>query len=308
MNTNQAPALKIAVSSRALFNLEDGHLIFQREGIQAFDAYMRKNEKKPLRPGVAFSLVQKLLALKNSEVPGVNVDVELLSSITLDAGARVMNSVRHYGLNIERAFFTAGSDRFKIAKAGNVTLFLSSNPQEVRKSLALGIASAQIVPHSKIGDESEGLRVAFDGDAVLWSDESERINQEEGLAAFTANEQLHAKVPLNAGPFKPVLAALHDIQAAFQTAGVPCPLRVALITARGVPVYERVLKTFRHWKIKVDETYFLAGQDKGPFLEAFQADLFFDDAVKNINSASQYVPAGHVPNGVVGSNQAVVQA
>lgn len=288
----------IAVSSRALFNLEDGNVIFEKEGWAAFDAYMRKNERKPLRPGVAFGLVKKLLAL-NEEGKPPRVRVILLSSNTLDAGARVMHSALHAGLAIEQAFFTSGKDRFKIARNGGVTLFLSTNPAEVKKALAAGIASACVMPTSKAGGlASDEVRIAFDGDSVLFSDEAERINQAEGLAAFTQSERKLAKVPLGAGPFKPVLKALHELQDSFGTD--PCPLRVALVTARGVPVYERVLKTFRAWGVRVDEAFFCGGLPKGPFLDALGADLFFDDGMHNIESAAQYVPSGHVPFGVQG--------
>ncbi len=295
--------LVVAVSGRALFNLEDGHEIYMRDGIDAFDSYMRKNENKPLRPGVAFQLVKKLLALNTPSVPRDKVEVRLLSSNTLDAGARVMNSVRHYGLDIERAFFTSGGNRFRIAKAGNVTLFLSTNPTEVKKALEAGIASACVIPHSRVNEEQEsvdrGLCIAFDGDSVLFDDSAERVNQLEGLDAFQRSEQRQAKVPLGAGPFKPVLEALHQIQATFADSKER-PLRVALVTARGVPAYQRVLKTFRTWGVHVDECFFCGGLPKGPFLDALDADLFLDDGMHNIESACQFVPSCHVPNGILG--------
>lgn len=297
--------LVVAVSSRALFHLEDGHIIYQNEGQAAFDDYMRKNEKKALRPGAAFPLVKKLLALNS---PGVRdkVDVLLLSTNTLEAGARVMNSVRHYGLDIERAFFTSGGDRFRIAKAGNVTLFLSTNPSEVRKALASGIASASVIPDSRFDEDAgdrQGLCIAFDGDSVLFDDSAERVNQEEGLAAFQASERRQAKIPLGDGPFKPVLQALQAIQQSFDASGAERPMRIALVTARGVPAYDRVLRTFRTWGVHVDESFFCGGLPKGPFLEALGADLFFDDGMHNVESASQFVPACHVPHGVVGATQ-----
>ena len=291
-----AQLLTVAISSRALFNLEDGNVIYEREGEAAFSGYMRKNEKTPLRPGVSFELVRKLLALNAEGGPRDKVEVILLSSNSLEAGARVMNSVRHYGLDIERAFFTSGANRFKLAKAGNVTLFLSTNPGEVHKALESGIASACVQRHSRMNERTDLIRIAFDGDSVLFSDEAEKVNQEEGLAAFQLSEQTKAKVPLAAGPFKQVLQAMHDIQELYPLGD--CPLRIALVTARGIPVHERVLKTFRSWKVKVDEAFFCAGLPKGPFLEAFGADLFFDDSLHNVTSAVQYVPTGHVPYGV----------
>lgn len=296
--------LTIAVSSRALFNLEDGNKIFETEGWDAFDAYMRKNEKKPLRPGVAFPLIQKLLGLNEAGAPR-RVEVILLSSNTLDAGARVMNSVRHYDLNIDRAFFTSGANRFAIAHAAKVTLFLSTNPVEVRKALESGIASACVQPHSRVNSAHPGIRIAFDGDSVLFDDSAERVNHEGGLEAFTASEQKQAKVPLGAGPFRPVLEALQEIQASYETPD-ECPLRIALVTARSVSAYERVLHTFRTWKVKVDECFLCGGQPKGPYLAAFGADLFFDDGMHNIESAAQFVPSGHVPHGV--ANAAIAEA
>ena len=293
----------VAVSSRALFNIEDGHEIFKKEGFSAFGAYMRKNEKKPLRPGAAFALVKKLLALNVPDQPE-RIRVVLLSSNTLDAGARVMYSVQHYGLGIDQAFFTSGRDRFRIAKAGNVSLFLSTNPQEVGKALSLGIPSATVKPSSKVREdheETQGLCIAFDGDAVIFSDVAERINQTEGLAAFQASERTNARIPLPPGPFKPVLASLLEIQADY--AHLPTherPLRIALVTARGSLAFERVLRTFRAWGLQVDEALFCAGQPKGPFLEALDADLFFDDGMHHVDFAAQFVPACHVPNGIVG--------
>jgi len=294
--------LVVAVSSRALFNLEDGQEIYQTEGAAAFDAYMRANEKKVLRPGAAFPLVKKLLALNT---PGKldRVEVMLLSSNSLEAGARVMSSIRHYGLDIERAFFTTGGNRLRIAKAANVTLFLSTNPNEVRMALAAGIAAGTVMPHSRINEEagiSECLLVAFDGDSVLFDDAAEKVNQAEGLTAFQVSEQRLADIPLGDGPFKAVLEALHSIQSCFEDAVVK-PLRVALVTARGVKACERVVNTFRSWGVQVDDSLFLGGLAKGPFLAALGAELFFDDGKHNCESALQYVPTCHVPFGIVGA-------
>jgi 5'-nucleotidase len=296
--------LVVAVSSRALFNLEHGQDIYQNEGAAAFDAYMRANEKKVLQPGAAFPLVKKLLAL-NTPGKRDRVDVMLLSSNSLEAGARVMSSVRHYGLDIERAFFTTGGTRLRIAKAANVTLFLSTNPDEVRAALAVGIAAGTVMPHSRINEEagiSESLLVAFDGDSVLFDDAAEKVNQAEGLTAFQVSEQALADIPLGDGPFKAVLEALHRIQASFEGAAAK-PLRVALVTARGVPACERVVNTFRTWGVQVDDSLFLGGLPKGPFLAALGAELFFDDGMHNCESALQYVPTCHVPYGVVGAGQ-----
>ena len=294
----------VAVSSRALFNLEDGHEIYVREGQCAFDAYMRKTEKKPLRPGAAFPLIQKLLAL-NVGVPPI-VEVVLLSSNSFEASGRIMHSVRHHGLNIDRAFFTSGGERFRLAKSAGVSLFLSTNGDEARNSIQSGIASACVMPTSHAADTTDGIRLAFDGDSVLFSDEAERRYQDGGLTAFAEGEQRNAHVPLGPGPFKPVLHAVHEIQTSF--AGGRCPIRVALVTARGFSAADRVLKTFRVWGINVDEAYFCAGTNKGPYLQSFGADLFFDDSWRNVENASQFVPSGHVLHGVLNETSAAIPA
>lgn len=301
--------LNVAVSSRALFDLIDGHEIFVNEGWGAFDEYMRRNELKPLRKGVAFNTVKKLLAL-NTPGRRDKVEVTLLSSNTPQAGARVVKSVRHYELDINRAFFTSGGDRCKLAKAGKINLFLSTNPGEVRKALAEGIPAACVMPTSRMAEQahSEALCIAFDGDAVLFSDEAERINQAEGLSAFNVNETTHAAVPLGDGPLKPVLAALKEIQAMLIREGHKDLLRVALVTARGMQVSERVMNTFRSWGIHMEDAYFLDGAAKGPYLEALGASLFLDDGMHNIESALPFVPSCHVPHGVVGTREASVTA
>lgn len=296
--------LTIGISSRALFELKDGHRIYIEQGPEAFDAYMLENEQKPLRPGVAFNLVKKLLALN---IPGQEaaVRVILLSSNTLNAGARVMNSVRHYGLTIETALFTSGGDRFRLAKAANLSMFLSTNPTEVKKALELGIPSATVLPDSIVSaSQDAALCIAFDGDAVLFGDDAERVNHTQGLAAFQEYEKKNAGIPLSDGPFKAVLQELCRIQSGFlDRPAQERPIRLALVTARGTPASDRVLTTLRSWGLQVDEALFCGGLPKGPFLHALGADLFFDDGMHNIESAVQFVPACHVPHGIVGSMQ-----
>lgn len=301
--------LIVAVSSRALFNLEDGNDIFNKEGVEAFDDYMRANEHKPLRPGAAFLAVKKLLAL-NAPGERDKVSVMLLSSNTLEAGARVMNSVRHFGLAINRACFTSGGDRCEVAKAENVTMFLTTNPAEARKALDAGISAAVVMPSSFVDEDSddEPLVVALDGDGLVLSDEAEQVNQREGLDAFNASEKRQANVPMGAGPFTPVLMALHEVQKKLAAEKRSHLLKVALVTARSVSVYERVLCTFRHWGVRLDQAYFRDGSPKGPLLKAIKASIFFDDGMHNIESASPFVAACHVPHGVLGTKVAAAEA
>ena len=256
-----------------------------------------------LAPGIAFALVKKLLAL-NADSPGApQVEVILLSRNTADTGLRIMNSIEHYGLDISRAAFTGGEHTYPYVPAFDAHLFLSANPGDVRRALDAGHAAATIIPAqaSRDADVSGQVRIAFDGDAVLFSDQAERIYKSDGLDAFTAAEVDAAHEPLSGGPFKRFLAALHRIQSGYPPER--SPIRTALVTARSAPAHERVVRTLRAWNIRIDEALFLGGLDKGPFLKAFGADIFFDDQRGHVESAGQFVPAGHVPFGIANEDR-----
>ena len=288
--------LVVAISSRALFDLEQSNRVFEEQGVAAYHAYQHAHENEVLAPGIAFGLVNKLLALNRDRAP--RVEVILLSRNTADTGLRIMNSIEHYRLDISRATSTDGARTYPYVPAFDAHLFLSANPEDVRKALDAGHAAATILP-SNVGQnpEREGeLRIAFDGDAVLFSDEAEQVYQREGLDAFEKSEADAAKAPLSGGPFKNFLAALHRIQAEYPPER--SPIRTALVTARAAPAHERVIRTLRAWNIRIDEALFLGGLDKGPFLKAFRADIFFDDQRGHCASASQHVATGHVPFGV----------
>lgn len=291
----QATKLVIAISSRALFDLDESHRIFEEEGKESFCRYQVEHEDETLPPGVAFTLVKKLLAL-NEVLPDPTVEVILLSRNSADTGLRVFNSIRHHGLSIARAAFTSGQSPFGYISAFGADLFLSSNAEDVALALEAGHAAATIIASNKSATDSEQLRIAFDGDAVLFSDESERIYQAGGLSAFTENEIIEARNPLSGGPFKAFLASLHHIQTLFGPD--QAPIRTALVTARGAPAHERVVRTLRAWGIRIDEALFLGGMEKGPFLRAFGADIFFDDQKRHCDSASLHVATGHVPHGI----------
>ncbi len=293
---NTKNKLVIAISSRALFDLDESHQIYKRFGVDAYAKHQQENEEVILPPGVGFSLVKKLLALNTEQNP---IDVILLSRNSADTGLRIFNSIEHYQLNISRAAFTRGEPTHNLVGAFEADLFLSSNYSDVQKSLSLGFAAASIVGASSKDPHPTQLRIAFDGDAVIFSDESEKIYQEQGLEAFAQNEKNAANIELKAGPFKCFLKSLHKIQSAFPEANNP--IRTALVTARSAPSHKRVIHTMRAWGIRIDESFFLGGLDKGIFLKEFGADIFFDDQHQHCQSASKYVPTGHVPNGI--SNQ-----
>jgi len=301
--TNKQPSidrLVIAVSSRALFDLAESHQVFEEEGLDAYQKYQIAREDEPLERGDAFELVQKLLKL-NDLLKESPVEVILLSRNSADTGLRIFNSIEHYGLDITRAAFCGGDSPYRYISAFNSHLFLSTDGYDVRQALELGVAAATILPSSKSNRKSPELKIAFDGDAVLFSDESEQIFKNKGLEAFTQNERNAANEPMSGGPFKHVLAALQQIQKAFPQDEVP--LRTCLVTARAAPAHERVVKTLRAWNIRIDESLFLGGMDKGGFLHAFDADIFFDDQEGHCESARNHVATGHVPHGIANSKK-----
>ncbi|MFT3762200.1 MAG: 5'-nucleotidase [Pseudoxanthomonas sp.] len=314
MADNTPRLLTVAVTSRALFDLEESHALYESDGVDAYSEYQRHHEDDPLPPGVAFPVVRKLLAL-NAGAPAdaPRVEVILLSRNSADTGLRIFNSIQHHGLGIVRATFTSGEPTWPYVRPFGANLFLSANPESVRRALEQGIAAATIIPHAEKAapdraDPGDGpaaapsqrrdqLRIAFDGDAVIFGDEGERISREHGVEAFGRHERENARAPLSGGPFRGFLSALHELQQAFP-AGPGAPIRTALVTARSAPAHERVIRTLREWGVRLDEALFLGGRHKGPFLEAFGADIFFDDSQHNIDSARQHVAAGHVPHGV----------
>jgi len=288
--------LVIAISSRALFDLDASHRVFVEEGVDAYCRYQIEHEEDVLGPGIAFPLVKKLLALNNKETGEARVEVILLSRNSADTGLRVFNSIRHHGLKITRAAFTRGESTYRYINAFGAHLYLSVSQEDVRKALEADCAAATILPSTVSLNTSGQLRVAFDGDAVLFSDESEQIFKREGLGAFEHNERDSARQPLSGGPFKKFLAALHQIQSWYPSED--SPIRTALITARAAPAHERVIRTLRAWNIRIDEALFLGGMAKGEFLKAFGADIFFEDQQGHCESARKHVATGHVPYGV----------
>ena len=295
----EAPKLIVAISSRALFDLDDSHKIFTEKGIEAYCQFQVENENVPLEPGVAFPLVKKLLTLNNALHDNGSVEVILLSRNSADTGLRIFNSIEHHGLPITRAAFTGGHNPFGYVAALGAHLFLSADSDDVRNALDAGIAAATLLPSGKSDPQKkahEQLRIAFDGDAVLFSDEAEQVYRASGLAVFEESEKASAHQPLTGGPFKAFLSILHQFQAILPADS--SLIRTALITARGAPAHERVIRTLRAWGVRIDEALFLAGMEKGKFLNAFGADIFFDDQKVHCESASQHVPTGHVPHGI----------
>jgi len=301
MPANLDGQLVVAISSRALFDFEEENEHFEGSDDSAYMALQRSRLDLPARPGVAFSLVRKLLAFNAPGAP--QVEVVVLSRNDPISGLRVFRSAAHYGLNIQRGVFTRGQSPWRYLRPLQAHLFLSANEADVRSALQAGVAAARVLPLSAraSAEHPHELRIAFDGDAVLFSDEAEQVFQREGLDAFQQHERTHVHRPLPAGPFKPVLAALQRLQQAPDGSGSGMRMRTALVTARSAPAHERAIRTLMDWRIEVDEAMFLGGLAKGEFLREFEPDFFFDDQAGHIASAAVHVPSGHVTSGIAGS-------
>lgn len=295
--TPAAEQLVVAISSRALFDFEEENQVFETADDRAYMQLQLSRLDEPAKPGVAYRLVRKLEAFNGDGVK--RVDVVILSRNDPVSGLRVFRSVKGAGLAIERGVFTRGRSPFGYLEALKANLFLSANEEDVRAALTAGFPAALVYTQTAKDDSHpDEVRIAFDGDAVLFADEAERVFRSEGLDAFQKHEADHATRPLPPGPFKPLLQSLHRLQLAAHQGNVPMRLRTALVTARSSPAHERAIRTLMDWNIGVDEAMFLGGLAKGEFLRKFEPDFFFDDQTRHVESASEHVPSGHVPHGV----------
>jgi 5'-nucleotidase len=287
--------LVVAISSRALFDFEAENHLFEKGDDRAYMRLQLEKLDEPAHPGVAFSLIRKLLSF--NDAANQRVEVVMLSRNDPVSGLRVFRSVKDHDLQVQRGVFTRGRDPWRYLAPLKANLFLSANAADVRAALNMGFPAATVATHSARAPNTypNEVRIAFDGDAVLFSDEAEQVYQAQGLPAFQQHESAKAGQPLPGGPFKPLLEALHRLQ----QEGTPhMRVRTALVTARSAPAHERAIRTLMDWNIEVDEAMFLGGMDKGEFLRAFEPDFFFDDQTGHIESAARHVPAGHVASGI----------
>jgi 5'-nucleotidase len=284
--------LVVGISSRALFDLEQENRIYETEGLEAYSAYQVEHENELLRPGTAFPLVK---ALHNLNTDGSALtEIIIVSRNSADTSLRIFNSIHHYGLDISRAALVGGASIAPYLAPFRTDLFLSANEGDVREATAAGVAAGLICSGPTIDPtrETPQIRIAFDGDAVLFSDEAERIYQEKGLDAFAEHELANAQKPLPEGPFAKFLKTLSVIQKSYpKDSG---PIRTALVTARSAPAHERVVRTLRAWDVRIDEAFFLGGIQKSEILKAFDADIFFDDQAVHTDPASKLVPSARV--------------
>jgi 5'-nucleotidase len=286
----------IAVSSRALFDANRENQVFETQSQAEYNKYQRERRETPLDPGVSFGMVRALLALNDVLPDERKIEVILLSRNSPAAGLRVMSSIRHHGLDITRSVFTTGEPVSKYLNAYSVDLFLSANTEDVQSAYEAGFASAMVygLPKELYGSEVEKIRLAFDGDSVLFSDESERIYQSSGVEAFHEHEDEHKELPLKSGPFAKTLLSLAYLQRSLDPKDKR--IEIALITARNAPSDQRVLNTLESWGIELDQTFFTGGMSKELILKEYRPHIFFDDQPAHCITASYFVPTAQVPS------------
>lgn len=302
MAQNLENKMVIGVSSRALFDLTVENEIFETKGLDAYYHYQAEHEQEILKPGPGFGLIQSLLKLNHLSKERDLVEVIIMSRNSPETSLRVFNAIAYYGLNITRSVLASGASLAPYLAAFHTDLFLSAYEDDVQRAVDGGIAagmiccdkhSDQVIPIGVSDRFQDSIRIAFDGDAVLFADDSELIYKEQGLEAFEENEKRKANEPMGEGPFAKFLRKLSDLQRELGTEN--CPIRTALVTSRSAPAHERVIRTMRAWNVRVDEAFFLGGLEKKEFLKAFGAQIFFDDQTVHTKSAAEFVPAAQVP-------------
>jgi len=294
---NLKDKLVVAVSSRALFDLEDENRVFEEKGLDEYYKYQLQKENEPLNKGTGYRLIENLLKInEHFSEDEKQVEVIILSKNNAGTSLRITNAIDTYKLDIQRSGWTSGRNTSSYLKAFKVDLFLSADDSDVLNAIENGVAAAKILPshddiHNSLGDQ---VRIAFDGDAVLFSHESEVIYKEKGLEAFIEHERANRDNPMKKGPFAKLLLTIANIQKKFKDR--ESPIRTALVTARGAPTHERVIKTLNVWGVRIDEAFFLGGSEKYEVLEAFGADIFFDDQDTHLELSSNVVPSAKVMN------------
>jgi len=296
MAVSFAETLVVGISSRALFDLEEEDQLFQKLGIIEYRQYQKEREDKVLMPGTGFHLVQALLHL-NALAKERLVEVIVMSRNSPETGIRVLNSLAHYNLDITRSAFTGGEPLHNYIEAFEVDLFLSKEESDVQRVIDSKTAAAGLIYSPPLGyqTETDTVRIAFDADAVLFSDESEQIFKAQGIGAFHENESSNVTNPLKEGPYAKLLLMLSKIQKKMNTGVELSPLRLAIVTARSSPSHMRVINTLRDWDVYIDEAFFLGGMSKDKVLKAFKAHIFFDDQDTHLITAQSVVPSARVP-------------
>lgn len=307
MPLDLSDTLVVGISATALFHLEEADRVFNEKrledpdtSIEAYRSYMLEREHILLEPGAGFPLIRALLSLNRYQVEGEPplVEVVIMSRNSPETGLRVLQTIKALDLKVSRSAFTAGESVVDYLEAFDVDLFLTTSVDDAQKVIDSRACAAAIL-HRRPENDSEipegQVRIAFDGDAVLFDDSSELVFKNSGLTAFQQSEDLNQNIPLKEGPYALFLKKLSRLQERLPIRVEFSPVRIALVTARSSPADVRVIKTLREWGVYVDEAFFLGGIGKSRVLKAFRPHIFFDDQDVHLEPASKIVPSGKVP-------------
>ena len=297
--------LVVAVSSRALFDLEMEHRLFEEAGIEAYRKYQTEHKDDPLKPGVAYPFVRRLLMLNKIYGPE-SFKVIVISRNSPETGQRFFSSCRYYNLPIKAGAFTSGQSTFPYLSAYGASLFLSANKENVIRAIHQGQPTGLVLPtdlSQQEADSENELRIAFDFDGVIVDDESEKTYKKEGLAGFERFEQRLKTTPHSPGPLHQLFKKLARFQELDEKLGQGNPyykpnIRVAIVTARGAPSEQRLITTLRSFGMRAAELFLLDGMSKAGVLEAFRPHIFFDDQIRHLEGTKQIVPSVLIPFGV----------
>lgn len=299
-----ADRLVVGVASSALFDLTESDKFFRDNGEMKYRTYQDERIDETLTPGVAFPFVKRLLGLDDLRPYDPLVEVIVLSKNDPTTGLRVMRSVAAHELEVTRAIFTQGASPYEYIEALEMSLFLSANRADVDAALKAGHPAGHVLASTALyNDDDQSLRIAFDFDGVLASDESEKIYQSGDLGTYMDHESIHRADALQEGLLKPLLADLNRIQALEEERsradqGYEARLRIALVTARNAPAHERAVNSLRKWGVEVNDAFFLGGIAKSRILQVMRPHLFFDDQELHLTGAAQYAAGVHIPYGV----------
>lgn len=306
--------LIVAISATALFDLaESENYLLQlleqhpKSAIKDFRDYMALRENEPLNIGAGYPLIKALLNLNRYckdeatgtfDIEAPLVEVVIVSKSSPDTGIQVLNAIREHELNISRSAFISGSPVAPYIKDFNVDLFLTTNRDDAQQVADADICACAILDATPVNTyelDTKQLRIAFDGDAVLFDDSGELLYKQKGLRAFHDREAQMRDLPIEKGPYAELLIKLSNLQERLPAGLQYSPIKIALVTARNAPADLRAIKTFREWGVNVDMAFFLGGLEKTSVLKTFAPHIFFDDSVKHIDAARNFVPTALVP-------------
>lgn len=308
MPLDLSDTLVVGISATALFDLAEADAVFRarhaqdpQRALAEYRDYMLAREKEPLADGTAMPLARALLGMNKytaSSTDAPLVEVVVMSRNSPETGVRVLNNIRSRGLTVSRHAFTGGESVVDYLDAFDVDLFLTTNVEDAQRVIDSQACAAAVLkppPHSAVAPPSNQVRLAFDGDAVLFDDSSELVYGSEGLDGFHRKEDELQEQPLADGPYAVLLRKLARLQNRLPFGVEFSPVRIAIVTARSAPAEMRVINTLRHWGVQVNDIFFLGGVEKAKVLKAFRPHIFFDDQDLHLDPAAKHVPAGRVP-------------